>query len=328
MANNNYLEPFKKGRASTEESVREVLQPLVDKIITEREGLSFSPTLRGWCYLLEGLGVCTKGDFTNVQARITRARKLGILPLDITAEDGTRCTDGGCWTSGPLTHLIRDYLYAVPYAYSTCTIEKFTGYHIELFVEKLDLVGMLSGVTQKYKIPVTCSRGWSDLHSRAALLKRAAEYSVPTVILLFGDFDVGGLAITDAFKDNLDSLLKASGLDAMPELIFRRVGLNFEDIESLNLTWIDGLETSSGDDLANPTHKQHLTKPVQDYLKQYGARKCEANALLRCPNEAEKIVQTAIDGFIDNDDLIAYQEQQLNDRDYAQAEVDALVALL
>ena len=69
----NYLQPFKRGRASSEESVREMLQQIVNKILQEREGLCFSPTLRGCCYLLEGFGIYTKGDFDAVMARITTA---------------------------------------------------------------------------------------------------------------------------------------------------------------------------------------------------------------------------------------------------------------
>ena len=50
-------------------------------------------------------------------------------------------------------------------------------------------------------------------------------------------------------------------------------------IERHGLTWIDGLVTSSGQDLASSRHKDHKAAYVQDYLSQFGARKCEANAL-------------------------------------------------
>ena len=56
-----FLQKFKRGRASTLESVLEILKPLTDMIEEERSNLSFSPTLRGWCYVLEGLGICSKG---------------------------------------------------------------------------------------------------------------------------------------------------------------------------------------------------------------------------------------------------------------------------
>ena len=321
-----FLQKFKRGRASTSESVLEVLKPLTDVIKEERRNLSFSPTLRGWCYVLEGLGICSKGDFSEVMSRITRARKLGLLPLDISAEDDTRSTSGGCEVSKSLETLVKDALETIPWYYSTTTIEEYTGVHIELFVEKLDLVGMLQGVTQTYKIPVTCSRGWSDLHSRAALLRRCAKYEMPTVILMFGDHDPGGLSITESFKANLDELLLASGLKTMPDLRFERVGLNSSDIDELGLLWIDGLETSSGKDLASPSHPDFKSKPVQDYLALYGARKCEANALLRCPKEAELILLKAIQAHISDSQLIAYQEHQLRDRQGATQTINKIMA--
>ena len=81
------------------------------------------------------------------------------------------------------------------------------------------------------------------------------------------------------FLNATDDLFIASGLTVMPDINFERVGLNASDIDELGLLWIDGLETSSGKDLASPSHPDFKSKPVQDYLSLYGARKCEANAL-------------------------------------------------
>ena len=145
---------------------------------------------------------------------------------------------------------------------------------------------------------------------------------------MFGDHDVGGLSITDSFKNNLDDVFLASGLKTMPEIQFDRVGLNADDIERLNLVWIDGLETSSGKDLSSKSHPQFKTKPVQDYLYRYGAKKCEANALLRCPEDAESILLRAIDKYIPSKKLIDHQDQQLKDRDKASQEVNRILALI
>ena len=153
VSDNLYLQPFERGKNSTEKSVLERLLPLVNKILQVREELGFSPTQRGWCYVIEGLGICTKGDFAYVQSRITKARKLGLLPLDITAEDVTRIASVGAVISESLDELIAYKLGEVVDDYSTCTIEEFSGLHLELVVEKLDLVGLLAPVTDYYKIP-------------------------------------------------------------------------------------------------------------------------------------------------------------------------------
>lgn len=315
MSINPYLMDFKKGgggSSKTREFNKAVLMPLVEKMLDERNRLSFSPTLRGWCYLLEGDGVCGKSEFDKVMNRITMARKQGLLPLNITAEDETRIGDGGGWVSSSLDTLINDALEAmqnVPQYYKTTKLEEHSGYHIELFVEKLDLIGMLEPVTRKYEVRASCSRGWGDLHSRASLIERCDNSGLPNIIFLFGDHDIGGLSITDAFKSNCEELLPALEMAELPDMTFIRIGLNKQEIDDLGLIWIEGLETSSGKDLAKPSHPQFKTKPVQDYLKTFGARKCEANALLKNPKAAISIMEKAIQCYVTADDFDRYNAQ-------------------
>ena len=324
----NHLQKFPHGRASTEAAVRDILRPLVNVILAERDKMDFAPTLRGWCYVLEGLGICTKGDFDDVMSRITRARKNGMLPLEITAEDASRNASPASAISDDLPTLIRDYLTSVPHEFSTSTIEEHTGVHLELVVEKLDLVGLLAKVTTLYRIPVSCLRGWTDMHSRAALLKRCHEYDVPTTVLMFGDHDVGGLSITDSFKANLDDVFIASRLDSMPELYMERVGLNAADIDKLDLVWIDGLETSSGKDLGDSSHKFNKSRNVQEYIEKFGKRKCEANALLRNRKAAEQILLDAVRRYVTDEELASYQAQCLQDRQGANRAVNKVLAAI
>ncbi|MBK9444584.1 MAG: hypothetical protein IPN53_26310 [Comamonadaceae bacterium] len=324
----NYFQEFPRGRASTKETEQQILAPLVDVILAERDKMTFSPTLRGWGYVLEGLGICTKGDFDDVQARITRARKNGMLPLEITAEDTTRSASAASMVSEDLRTLIRLYLESVPSEYSTTTIEMFSGIHLELVVEKLDLVGLLEPVTSRYCIPVSCLRGWTDMHSRAALLKRCASYDLPTVVLMFGDHDVGGLSITDSFKSNLNEVFLASRLARMPNLHLVRVGLNAADIERLGLLWIDGLETSSGKDLGSPMHKNHFDCNVQAYIREHGKRKCEANALLRNPKAAEQILIESVRRYVSDQALADFEEQRQIDRRIANRAVTRALAAI
>jgi hypothetical protein len=67
--------------------------------------------------------------------------------------------------------------------------------------------------------------------------------------------------------------------------------LNFDDIERLDLTWIDNLETGSGRSLADPKHPDHHKDCVQEHLARYGERKCEANALIIRPGDGRAMPQ-------------------------------------
>jgi hypothetical protein len=99
------------------------------------------------------------------------------------------------------------------------------------------------------------------------------------VLLYIGDFDPGGLRISDARRSNLEEMARAVRWSP-DKLIIERFGLDHDFIKEHKLTWIDGLETGSGKRLDDPEHPDHWKPYVQDYLRRYGARKVESNALL------------------------------------------------
>ena len=131
-------------------------------------------------------------------------------------------------------------------------------------------------------------------------MRRFAEHGAAgrrCVLLLCGDHDPGGLHITDNVRKNLSDLSGAVGWT--PEnLIISRFGLNADFIDRHDLTWIDNLETSSGQQLDDPDHEDHNKKYVQDYIERFGVRKCEANALVVVPEIGRKLCRDAILEFI------------------------------
>jgi hypothetical protein len=105
--------------------------------------------------------------------------------------------------------------------------------------------------------------------------------------------DPGGLQISDFLRWNMADLEKAVGWS--PEnLTIDRLGLNADFINDNGLTWIDNLETSKGGRLDDPRHPDHRKAYVQDYLARFGARKCEANALVVRPPAGRDLLHRAI----------------------------------
>ena len=94
-------------------------------------------------------------------------------------------------------------------------------------------------------------------------------------------------------RKNLEDLEGAVGWSPANLLIIR-FGLNADFIERERLTWIDNLETSSGKRLDDPRHPDHGKAYVQDYLHRFGARKCEANALVVRPDHGRALCRQAI----------------------------------
>jgi hypothetical protein len=168
--------------------------------------------------------------------------------------------------------------------------------YIEMAVEKLDLRNLFESVCEELHVPLTNIKGWSDLNSRAAMMRHFAQHEAAgrlCVLLLCGDHDPGGLHITEKMRKNLEDLSGAVGWT--PEnLVIIRFGLNAEFIDEHGLTWIDNLETSSGEQLDDPDHNDHDKDYVQDYIAKFGVRKCEANALVVVPEVGRQLCRDAI----------------------------------
>jgi hypothetical protein len=260
--------------------------------------MDFKVGSRGWCYILEQHGL-RKGEFDAAQKLINDCRKSGALPLDICAEDASRVTIGWEKIDDDVEEEVENWLHTLRTAHREYTPFSFwddRDVYVEVAVEKLDLRNLFEPVCAKFRVPITNFKGWSDIHSRAAMMRRFEQHEEAgrrCVLLVCGDHDPGGLHITDMLHKNLEDLENA--VDWWPgNLIISRFGLNADFIEENNLSWIDNLETSSGGRLDDPRHGDHRKPYVQDYIKEFGVRKCEANALVVAPEAGRQLCRDAI----------------------------------
>ena len=188
-------------------------------ILQIRSTMDFEVGSRGWCYILEQHGL-TKGDFGAAQALITDCRKTGELRLDICAEDDSRETVGlqGDLNDPDVEREAQDWInYVRDRAHQSYTPFAFwdeLDVYVEVAVEKLDLRNLFEPVCAEFFVPITNFKGWSDLNSRAAMMRRFAAHEAAGqrgVLLLCGDHDPGGLAITGTMSKNLHDLAAAVG---------------------------------------------------------------------------------------------------------------------
>jgi hypothetical protein len=269
-------------------------------ILQIQSTMDFAVGSRGWCYILERHGLL-KGDFDKAENLITRCRKNGDLPLDICAEDASRETVGlerlddddiAAEADSWIDHL-RNHAHE---RYTPISFWDDLDAYVEVAVEKLDLRNLFAPVCEEFHVPVTNFKGWSDLNSRAAMMRRFKEHESQgrrCVALLCTDHDPGGLHIVDMFRPNLGDLSKA--VDWSPSnLLMTRFGLNADFIDRHGLTWIDNLETSSGRRLDDPDHSDNSKRYVKKYIEQFGVRKCEANALVVVPEIGRDLCRSAI----------------------------------
>ena len=274
----------------------------VDAQVTKRAKFSS----RGWCYILEGLGKIHKGEFDACEKAVNDCRKIGLLPIDFVAEDQdvTRRFMGIHVASDPsvLLKQVNDEVEQMLKSLPSYTTDYWIGekYYLMMCVEKVDILNLFKPICDEYHVPIANSKGWYPIHLRyyiAKLSMEAERRGLKPVLLLFYDHDIAGLKITKTFRKGIRDLSRATGWDPS-ELIIERFGLNKEDIDMYNLTWIDNLKSSSG---RNPDWGR---LDVQEYVKQFGVRKCESNALLK--NEetlkaGEEICRRAIEKYYGKD---------------------------
>lgn len=277
-----------------------------------QEQIEDKVSARGWCYLLEQFGLITKAGFDKVENLINSCRDRGYLPIDFTAEEEARKFSGVEYpeTLSPL-EFIKRFLNDVLEAENYYTPDWWKGeeYYIQMVVEKVDLKTLFEPVCRVYHIPISTAKGWSSKLQRAEYARRfqdAEEMGLACVLLYCGDFDPDGNRISDFLRKNLADLKYivwgdgTGGYDPY-DLKIDRFGLNLDFIEGNNLTWIDNLITGSKKNLASPSHPNHYMNYVQNYLRDIGERKCEANALVMIPAQARQLCKEAIERYLGED---------------------------
>ena len=119
-------------------------------------------------------------------------------------------------------------------------------YYVETAVEKIGLFNLFEEPTEEFHVPLTNLGGWSDINSRAEIMRRFAYWErrgKRCVLLACNDHDPGGFNISDFIKSNLNDLQGAVGWS--PEhLKVDRFGLNTGFIRRHRLSWIENLETA------------------------------------------------------------------------------------
>ena len=324
-----------RGRPSAAKLARydEELRGFCAHILKIASTLDFMPSSRGWCYVLENDGIINKGQFAAAQTRINDCRKSGLLPVDICSEDDRRAflhlPDLDVAQPGDYASRWVAAIRSAWQRYTPVDFWSLQNVYIEMLVEKSDLVSLFAPVCAEYHVPIANTAGRADLHQRYAMLQRFGEHAAAgrrCILLYCGDHDPAGLAISDELRSNFEALADAAGWHP-DELVIDRFGLNYDFIAANNLSWVENLETSSGQRLDDPRHPDNARDYVQSYLSQFGARKVEANALVVRPAAGRELCREAILRWLDGPAALQRYADALRPfRDAARQEIAGLLA--
>ncbi len=312
---------------------REQRKAFCDAILQIRSTLDFDVGSRGWAYIMEGRNVITKFEMDICQGIVNDCRKTGELPLDICLADEARAfenrVDIDDTTPAEEASDAMDRLLSAQRHYNPISFWDYQRCYVQMLVEKSDLRSLFSGVCKELHVPIANAKGWGDLNMRAAMMERFKFWESKgrrCILLYCGDFDPGGLLISDSLRSNIQDMAGAVGWD--PEnLDIERFGLNYDFIVENNLTWIDNLATSKGKyPLDDPRHNDHLQPYVQDYIAQYGVRKVEANVLVTKPEAGRALCRAAIEKYLSKDRIKKYRADLQSARAEVREEIRRLIA--
>jgi hypothetical protein len=269
-------------------------------IMEIRSRVDFAMGSRDWAYFLEGERLINKNEMVQAQALINDCRKSGDLPLGICSEDGKRAVENlEDIDPGPQEKATDVFAYVqwVQEYYTPFSFWDDLDVYVQMAGEKSVLKNLFVSTCDEFCIPIASVGGWGDLHVRTGFMRRFKEKEAEgkqCVLLYCGDFDPGGLSISNHLRSNFEDMARA--VQWSPEnLIIDRFGLDYDFIERERLTWIDNLITTNGEyPLDDPRHPDHLKSYVQDYLATYGVRKVEANALVKRPDAGRELCRQAI----------------------------------
>lgn len=173
-------------------------------------------------------------ECSAAQKLINECRKSGLLPLDICCDDERRSADGleeidedrvEDHAAGIINYIRTGHRYYTPVSFW-----EDQNTYIEMAVEKVDLKSLFAPVCESFRIPVRNVSGWSDINSRAAMMRRFADREAKgktCVLLSCGDHDPGGLHFSDRLRSNLTDLEAAVGWSP-GNLVIDRFGLDFD----------------------------------------------------------------------------------------------------
>lgn len=288
--------------------------------------IGFKVSARGWAYLLETRRLINKDQFDRVNTLINQCRKKGLLSIDFVAEDSARMFYGiDIPSSVDVVSDLGEWLRAARETAEHYSLDWWDGeeYYIQMVVEKVDLVTLFSPICQEYHIPIANAKGWSSILQRAQYARRfllAERRGLKCILLYCGDHDPDGLRISDFIRKNLVDIQNVRWGNGLPgyspfKLVIERFGLNYDFIEQHQLTWIDNLITGSGLNLASPSHRNYNMEYVQQYLREIGERKCEANAVVTMPDAARDLVRGVIEGYLGEDVLDRFETKRQVVRD-------------
>lgn len=244
-------------------------RPLVDAIVGIFETIKPPLTVRQVYYQLASAGLVplSRKGYRQAQRLLLRVREEGIVPWSYFADRARQVVKPSQWED------VQDFADTVGRAYRR-DLWRAQPHHVEIWLEKDAMSGMVADITEPYGVGVHVCRGFSSatfVHEAAAAL---ALLDKPKFIYYLGDHDPSGLSIEKAVRERLESFGAA--------FKFYRLAVTLDDIAMFDLRPLEAKKTDSR---------------YRRYVADHGTETIELDALP--PTELRKRLTNAITAHID-----------------------------
>jgi hypothetical protein len=195
--------PPHRPNAATKAAYNDKIAAFCTTLLEVRSRLDFDPGSRGWAYILEGDRLINKEEIDAAQDLINDCRKTGDLPLDVCSEDGKRAAANlESINAGPEREAAEIFAYdqEAEHYYTPFSFWDDLDTYVQVATEKSNLKNLFVRPCAEYHTAIANVGGWGDLNVRAGLMRRFKEKEDEgkrCVLLYFGDFDPGGLHISN-----------------------------------------------------------------------------------------------------------------------------------
>jgi hypothetical protein len=269
-----YVEPTLSFEDCLSVSVSGNQRTLVAALVMAQLAKDFQPiTLRGLFYraVSAGLYPNTSDNFYDQAGRIVlRLRRAGVVPFDWIIDSTRRRLKPSSWPR------LRDFIEAVTESYRLDFWRK-QRHHVEVFVEKDAMAGVIEPVTEEYDVNLNVVRGDSSETFLYNIAEEWKKIEKPIHVYYLGDHDPAGLRIEASLKSKLSGFVE-KGFD------WQRLAITPEDFANAEL-------------LGFNVKRNGAPGSWKPYIDEYGDRCVEVDAIP--PDEIRQRVQGAIESHID-----------------------------
>jgi hypothetical protein len=276
-------------------------------IIAEYAALGYDLTLRQLYYQFVSRGWLANKDteYDRLGALISDARIAGLIDWDALIDRTRNLRKLSAWASPG------DIIQSAAQSYHI-DLWKGQPYHVEVWIEKDALIGVIENVCNQWDVPFFACRGYTSQSEMWAAARRLYYYQrvekrIPLIIHL-GDHDPSGIDMTRDITDRLSMFVEHDAGKSFVEV--RRIALNMDQVEQYT---------------PPPNPAKLSDSRAAGYVDQYGDDSWELDALR--PDVIAQLIEDEIATVVQADKYFArrkLQGQQQRELTYAARNWDAI----